>query len=115
MELGKDEDGDPITTLIVEEANITKSTRANLTGNETTALRMLDSALLHHPQPVFAHDGKEHQAVHIDRWRECFYRDGKPGMNQDTKKKAFQRVCDSLLTKQRIATRDEFIWRPDMA
>jgi len=49
VELGKDEDGDPITTLMVEEAKVTKSARANLTGNETTALRMLDSALLHHP------------------------------------------------------------------
>jgi len=116
VDLGEDEDGDPITTPIVEEthaADAANATRQRVTGNEATALRMLDSALLHHPQRVFTDDGTERHAVHIERWRECFYRDGKPGVSKDTQKKAFQRVCDSLLNKQRIASRDGFIWRPD--
>ena len=114
VELGTDEDGDPITTLIVEEAGATKARRVDLTDNEKTALRVLDSAMLQHPTQVFTDDGKEHQAVHVDHWREFFYRDAKPGENQDTKKKAFQRVRDSLLRKETIKSRDEYIWRPDM-
>ena len=40
--------------------------------------------------------------------------DGKPGVSKDTQKNAFQRACNSLLNQQRIASRDGFIWRPDM-
>jgi hypothetical protein len=43
-------------------------------------------------------------------WRQWFYREGKPGESQDTKKKAFQRVRDSLLAKDRIGSRDNFVW-----
>jgi hypothetical protein len=117
VDLGEDEDGDPITTLIVEEthaADAANATQQRVTGNEATALRMLDSALLHQAQRVFTDDGTERHAIHIEHWRECFYRDGKPGVSKDIQKKAFQRACESLLNKQRIASRDGFIWRPDM-
>ena len=43
-------------------------------------------------------------------WREWFYREGKPGADQETKQKAFKRALSSLLAKGVIGTRDDRVW-----
>jgi AAA domain len=116
VQLGSDGDGDPIATLIVEEADTPRAPRSNLTGTEGLALRMLDHALTEHGQwAAIGDDGKERRVVNVERWREYFYRDGKPGDSTATKRQAFNRARDSLLQKARIAARDDFVWRPDEA
>jgi hypothetical protein len=59
-------------------------------------------------------DHQTRKVVRVSDWCTWFYRDGKPGESQETKQKAFKRAVDNLLAKQRIASRDEFIWRPDI-
>ena len=39
-----------------------------------------------------------------------FYREGKPGESDDTKRKAFGRVVDDLLAKGFIGSQDGFVW-----
>ena len=47
-------------------------------------------------------------------WRRWFYAEAKPGETQNTKCQAFNRALDGLMAKNRIAAREDFIWRPDV-
>jgi RecA-family ATPase len=118
MNLGIDDDGDPITTLLVAEDAKTSAERnkqASLTDNEKIALRTLDQAFKADAiLAIVGDDDRERPVVRLSDWRSWFYREGLPGEDQDTKKKAFQRVRNSLLAKGRIATRDDFVWRPEV-
>jgi RecA-family ATPase len=115
VDLGTDEDGDPVTTLTVEELDAAPTREAEaLTGNEKAALRTLEQAMKASGQmAAIGDDGAERQVVHVEHWRAWFYRECKPGDSQDAKKKAFQRVRDGLLSKGLIVARDDFIWRPN--
>ncbi len=116
VELGMDEDGDPITTLIVVElavpAAATKAP-AKLSDGDQIALRCLDKAMKASGVLITSGaDFAERFAVAVADWRAWFYLEGKPGGNQDTKQRAFKRAKDSLLAKGRIASENDFVWRP---
>jgi len=114
VELGLDEDGDSITTLIVNEsAELPPEAERpeKLSDNLRIGLNTLTAALK--ACAVMATVG-EHDAlmpvVTESDWRSFFYRDGKPGETQDSRKKAFQRVISGLLAKGMIGSRDNFVW-----
>ena len=115
--LGEDDDGDPITTLIVEEGACSASSakaRVLLTDNEKIALRTLDQAWKANAIcATVGDDGAQRTVIRASDWRTWFYREGKPGESQETKQKAFVRARDGLLEKGRIATRDDFVWCPE--
>jgi hypothetical protein len=117
-ELGTDWDGDPITTLTVTEIEATPTSQAApdaLTNNEQIALSCLDKAI--EAEGILATVGdnfEERNVATAKSWRDWFYRVGKPGDKIDTKRKAFDRARDALISKARIASRDDFVWRPDV-
>jgi hypothetical protein len=86
--------------------------KASLSLNEQIAMRTLEQAFKA-DAIIAAIDGQERRVVRTDDWRTWFYREGKPGDEQETKQRTFRRAITSLLAKGRIATRDNFIWRPD--
>lgn len=112
--LGTNRRGRPVTSCIVVHSDVvgTSGTKvAELNGNEKVAMRCLETALK--ADGIMAtvfDDDTQGLVVRAEDWRSWFYREGKPGESQDTKKKAFQRVRDTLLTKQRIGSRDDFVW-----
>jgi hypothetical protein len=112
--LGTDPDGDPITTLIVTElaeAGAAGGEQVKLTDNEQIALRCLDNAMRADGVLITAgEDFAERSAVREADWRRWFYREGKPGEDQDTKQKAFKRAKGSLMVKSRIASENDFVW-----
>jgi hypothetical protein len=117
-ELGTDDDGDPIATLIVTEtvgSPLKVGPAVNLTPNEQIALRCLDQSLT--ADGILATVGnnfEERRVTKAECWKACFYRDGKPDESTDTKLKAFNRSRDGLISKQRVASQNEFVWRPEM-
>jgi RecA-family ATPase len=117
VELGTDDDGDPITTLIVTETDqaTAREKPATLTDNEKVALRTLDQAMKANGiLATVGDDNEERKVARASDWRAWFYREGKPGESQDTKQKAFKRAAGSLLAKEKVATRDDFVWRPEV-
>ena len=119
VELGTDADGDPITTLIVSETTEAPGQAAEkaapLTKNEQIALTILDKAMK--AESTLATVGPDHEerpTVAENVWRRWFYAEAKPGETQNTKRQAFNRALDGLMAKNRIAAREDFIWRPDV-
>ena len=115
VELGIDDDGDPITTLIVEEkleVPAPPSTAARLTANEQIALRCFDHAMK--ASAVLAlvgPDNSELPVIHEADWRRWFYKEGKPAETTDAKRMAFRRAVDGLIAKGRVAASEDLVWR----
>lgn len=114
VELGMDEDGDPITTLVVNEAAeppADKAPRDRLSDNLQIGLQTLHSAMKACAiLATVGEDGAELSVITEANWRDCFYREGKPGESQDTKQRAFRRIVDGLQAKKLIGSRDGFVW-----
>jgi hypothetical protein len=114
VDLGTDDDGDPITTLLVHERSeapgeAAKATR--LPDSQQIGLKTLHAAMKAHQIMATVDDDHNERAVVAEAdWRAWFYREGKPGENADTKIKAFRRIVDGLLAKELIGSRDGFVW-----
>jgi AAA domain len=117
VELGTDDDGDRITTLIVREmaeAPVAPDKAAPLTGNEQIALTCFDKAMK--AEGILATVGEYHEERQVLQelvFRRWFYAEAKPGQDQNTKRQAFNRAVEGLQAKGRLECRDGMIWRPD--
>lgn len=119
VELGHDTDDDPITTLLIKECDpdearavhVAHASAPPTTRNETIALRTLERAMEETPITARVFDGGvEGLVVRVDDWRACFYREGMPGADQRTKRKAFQRAVEGLLAKGLIGVHGDLVW-----
>jgi hypothetical protein len=115
VELGTDEDGDPITTLVGSETlgppPQKAATKAPLSANMQIALNTLNSAI--QASGIMATVGEDFSEVKVVReavWRDWFYREGKPGADPEAKRKAFRRAVDDLVAQELIGNRDELVW-----
>ncbi len=117
VELGTDDDGDAITTMIVREMTEVpeKATRAPpLSNNEQIALACFDKAMKAEGMVATVGDNHEERPVLQElAFRRRYYTEAKPGENQETKRQAFKRAVEGLLAKGRLACRDDLFWRPD--
>jgi AAA domain len=118
VELGRDEDDDPITTLIVNEKT-GESSAANkpipLSNGEKVAMRCFASAMTA-CQIIEAFSEGEHIPHSVIRdadWRAAFDREAMPGSTYDARRVAYKRAVTSLIAKGVVATRDDFIWQVD--
>lgn len=119
VDLGTDEDGDPITTLIVEEKAEPSGAKtpkaAPLSPKEQIALTIFDKAM--RAESTLATVGDDHadRPVLTDAvWRKWYYQEANPGETQENKRQAFKRARDGLMGKGRIVARDDFVWRPEV-
>jgi hypothetical protein len=114
VELGRDGDGDAITTLIVAEAHEPPTVRdkpIKLSNNEQIAHQCLQKAIdASATLAAVGDDFRERAVVTENEWRLWFYREGKPGEEQHTKVVAFARAKDGLLAKSRVASQHDFCW-----
>ena len=115
VELGVDEDGDPITTCIVEHTGEAfHDTSPKLTGQEAQAVAFLRQALADHGEPVPSQNSsmpRDVQVVHVERWREeCRTRGLAKSSKPEAARQAFGRVKKSLQEGQVIGVVDEYVW-----
>ena len=114
IEVGTDEDGDPITSCVVVPIESSAvDTRKPLTGHAKTAYEAL-IAVVDRRQIL---PDSDHQAGHsanvpADDWREEFYaRQIDVGdVKRDTLKKRFHRAVESLKGRGRVGFRDGQAW-----
>ncbi len=93
VQLGVDEDGDPISSCVVEPCASETKKAKRLTPAQISGLASLSEACHEHGQ---FDDETLMVGAHLDNWRDFFYRQS-TSENAETKKKAFQRLRTSLV------------------
>jgi hypothetical protein len=112
VELGIDEDGDPITSAVVEQAEYVKP-QVRLVGAASIAMQALSDAIAHHGEqkggdmfPLNRH------VVTLERWREyCDRHSLTSGEGDSAKRTAFMRAKAKLQEKELVKIIDEYVWR----
>lgn len=113
--LGLDEDGEEITSCVVEPTDArpgeTKG-KPRLSDVECIALDALDAALIDRgvAQPITSVPSGG-RAVKIEEWRRHAYSKGITEGTEEARRKAFQRVRQSLQKKKVIGFEGEWAWR----
>lgn len=113
VHLGDDQDGDPITSCVVEPAEATETKRGpKITGQALVALQALGEALAEHGQAMAdtARFPANRRVVSLDQWRAwCVRMDmaETPGAT----KTAFSRVKVTLQNLGAVCFLDGYVWR----
>lgn len=116
VELGQDEDGDPITTCLVDHQvdEFRPTTQARLSDNEKMAMDALRDALgaAGVVLPGTSSIPQGARGVRIDQWRDTYYR--RTGENVDRKNgaevKSFQRARTGLIGKRVVGASAPWVW-----
>ncbi|HBS99293.1 MAG TPA: hypothetical protein DEB47_05395 [Citreicella sp.] len=113
VELGHDQDGDAVTTCLVDPAVPAEAGRAGVSEAARKALSLLERLIETdgeiHRKPQYPGDA----GVALDLWREACMNEGalSSSENRDTRKRAFNRCREELETTRAIVVRDALVWR----
>lgn len=111
--LGMDEDGDPVTSAVVDVAEPPKPKRKPLSGKNEVAMQALYDALRDHGE---THTGNQYPSsrkmVHVDKWRDaCLSKGLTDGVSDSSARVAFKRAKDKLMDMNEVRQQDEYVWR----
>lgn len=111
VEVGVDEDGDPITSCVVEPTELSVSySRRKLIGHKARAMDALHNVMIDDGRSIGSRKGfpTNVRCVGVSTWRSEFY--ARIEGDQGTKQRAFKRSMDSLQDLSRIGFRDDLVW-----
>ena len=123
VELGFDQDGDPVRSCIVTTADAPNKTPAHkkLSRQDQMILNSIDDALAAHGAKRQGPDWPQNvSVVHVDDWKPHFHRhcptetkkeDPTPKQIADAKRQAFHRAREKMLNANLIAVFDDHYWR----
>ena len=121
VEVGTEDEGEPITTCVVVPEDESAPSRARVSGQTAVAIEQLQTALAEGGRDVPASDHihRTKRAVRLDLWRTYFdkaavVKSDKP----DSRLKAFKRAVEGLQTRGLIGVSDDWVWiqdKPDKA
>jgi hypothetical protein len=117
MELGTDDDGDPITSCVVvpadhEQVRAAQNTSRRLSDRQRLALEALNEAVLSSGRPA----PNEWQlpvattTVSVEAWREELTRRGVIDRDAANPRQDFKRLRQALAVRKLIGDRDDFVW-----
>lgn len=111
--LGLDEDGDAVTSAVVEPTEAPARRTPRLKGQALIAMQAFGDALAAHGQIMQGEDfPANRQCVSLDHWREaCDRHSLTDGASDSAARTAFGRAWKSLQEKQIIRVIDGFAWR----
>ncbi|MEL7178492.1 MAG: helicase RepA family protein [Pseudomonadota bacterium] len=111
--LGVDEDGEEVTSAVVDAADPPKATKKPLTGKNEVAIQALDDALREHGSSKsgnFYPVGRK--VVHIDHWRAaCKVHGLTGGASESSERMAFKRAKDKLMDLNEVREWGDHVWR----
>ncbi|MGR3743929.1 MAG: AAA family ATPase [Pseudooceanicola nanhaiensis] len=111
--LGCDEDGDEVSSCVVEASEAPVARGPKITGQAKIALQAFGDALAHHGE--VRHEEMFPpgvQCVSLDRWREyCDRHHLSSGESDSAKRKAFHTAKNALKEKSVIGIIDNYAWR----
>jgi len=118
VETGVDQDGDPITSCVIEEiesrtATAKSTAPAKLTKSAKNALRALENAVADQGEvpPVSNHIPADIRTVSVETWREYAYRMGISTSDEPrAKQKAFKEGSATLIAAKMVAVWEPHVW-----
>lgn len=112
VELGVDEDGDPVNSAVIEPTEPVAK-RPKLTGRQGIAMQALSDALAHHGEKKMGDMFPPNRSVvPLERWREyCRRHKLTEGNGESSFRKAFSKVRKSLHENEIIRIVDDYVWR----
>ncbi|MRX50183.1 AAA family ATPase [Paracoccus sp. S-4012] len=113
--LGFDEDGDAVTSAVVEPAEIEKADkRRRASGRTEAALSALSNALAEGGRIINSPDLPSVPVVEVKTWRTYWARLGLTDSDDpQTKGRTFRRHRDALIAQDLVRVSDDFVWRLD--
>lgn len=111
--LGQDEDGDPVTSAVVEASDPPKKERKPLTGKNEVAMQALYDALRDHGETKSGNMfPAKRKVVHVDRWRDaCGVHGLTSGVSESAGRQAFKRAKDKLMDMDEVREWGDHVWR----
>jgi hypothetical protein len=115
IELGVDQDSDPVTSCVVEEAESTdapKTKRAKLPAAQRRALQLLADAVDRAGEipPASNHIQNGIACVTEELWRRYCYEGGISAGDQEAKQKAFLRAAAELVASGKVGQWGQWVW-----
>jgi hypothetical protein len=112
VELGQDQDGDPVTTCLVEPADPAQAGRV-VSGSSQIALDLLDQALAAGGEVVRKPQYPGGPCVGLDAWRSLCVADDRLSSSdsRETRLRAFRRLREDLVQAKQVLIRDDLVWR----
>jgi hypothetical protein len=112
VDVGQDEDGDPISSCILEPAEASKPQAAKLTGRKRRGLEVLHDLLVDHGEP--SPGGKNYPrsalVVPVDLWREHLFKAGVLDKKAANPRQDYRRLKNDLADRGAIREWDGHIW-----
>lgn len=112
--IGEDEDGDPVTSCVVEPSDVKVTKRKpQLKGQALIAMQAFGDALKDHGEVKTGEDfPSNRQCVSLEHWREACDRHGlTDGESDSAARQAFRRAWKGLQERGDIRVLDGFAWR----
>lgn len=113
VELGRDQDGDPVTSCLVEPVETARAGHADVTGSARVALDLLDKVMADAVEVYRKPQYPPGPGVALERWRDACIEAGdlSTSDNRETHLKAFRRAMDTLEKSRIIRVLDDLVWR----
>lgn len=111
--LGMDEDGDPVTSAVVDAAEPPKPERKPLSGKNEVAMQALYDALRDHGETKIGNKYPgNRKVVHVDHWRAaCDVHGLTTGVSDSAARTAFKRAKDKLMDMDEVREWGGHVWR----
>ena len=115
IELGRDQDGDPVTTCLVESINTDDSTRPAVSGPALAALNTLSSLLEERGETMRDPRYPGTPCVPYKEWMEACIAGGQLSNSdkRETHRRVFNREVETLKSKKQVSVRDNLVWLID--
>jgi hypothetical protein len=111
--LGMDEDGEPVTSAVVDATDAPAPTRKPLGGKNEVAMQALYDALRDHGATKSGNTWPANRkVVEVDHWREaCGVHGLTTGVSDSAERVAFKRVKDKLMDMDEVREFGGHVWR----
>ncbi|WP_422001183.1 AAA family ATPase [Roseovarius mucosus] len=111
--LGEDEDGDPVTSAVVDVTEPPKKARKPLTGKNNVAMLALYDALRDHGETKTGNTyPNNRKVVLLDHWRAACDSHGlTTGASESAARQAFKRAKDRLMDLDEVREWGDHVWR----
>jgi hypothetical protein len=96
--------------LTVDNANLARTTRRNISPRDNLAMRALTEAVLAYGKPGPADLPAGIKTVTIEQWREKMFEVSVITREHSNPSVAFNRICERLVSSSMVGVRNKLVW-----
>ncbi len=112
VELGTNARGKPVTSCTVIEAEVVDPPGPKLRGDQARAFSILSELITNDGETGATGLPVDARSVHVETWRQAFYRRAKAAQTPEARRQAFGRAVNNLDEAGLIRTLDDRVWIP---